>query len=374
MQDNASFDKQAFSQNLIEASIRLGLIAFLVYLSFMVLSPFLSLLLWALVLAVTLYPLNRYLVKRFHLTAGRVATLIVLIGMLIIWVPVVIMGISMADHAGEVAELAKVKEWSIPPANPAVAEWPLVGKRLFKAWTLAAENPPDFFQTIKPQIEKVVKGFLFFSAGIMGGILQFFGSLIVAGIMLAYAESGSAAMHRIARRLAGETRGEAIYTLSTATIRSVAAGVIGVAFIQALILGIGFVWAGVPGAGLLALVALLLGIAQVPALIVTLPVIGYLWWAGDSTGANIFFTLYLIIGGMADNVLKPLLLGRGIEAPMPVILLGALGGMVTSGMIGLFLGAVLLAVGYQLFMAWVDTDLGTEPEPEEDAKRAAETP
>jgi predicted PurR-regulated permease PerM len=100
---------------------------------------------------------------------------------------------------------------------------------------------------------------------------------------------------------------------------------------------------------------LLLGIAQLPATLVTIPVIVYLWWAGDaSTAMNIFFTVYLVAAGLADNVLKPMLLGRGVDAPMPVILLGALGGMVTGGIIGLFIGAVLLAVGYELFMAWVD--------------------
>jgi len=89
--------------------------------------------------------------------------------------------------------------------------------------------------------------------------------------------------------------------------------------------------------------------------LVSLPAIAYLWWSGDaSTASNIFFTVYLLVAGMADNVLKPLLLGRGVDAPMPVILLGAMGGMVTSGIIGLFIGAVMLAVGYQIFMGWVD--------------------
>jgi predicted PurR-regulated permease PerM len=130
--------------------------------------------------------------------------------------------------------------------------------------------------------------------------------------------------------------------------------VIGVAFIQALLLGIGFIMAGIPAAGVLALVVMLIGIVQLPAAIISLPAIAYLWWAGDaSTTSNIFYSIYLIIAGMADNVLKPLLLGRGVDAPMPVILLGALGGMVSSGIIGMFIGAVLLAVGYQIFMEWV---------------------
>jgi predicted PurR-regulated permease PerM len=128
-----------------------------------------------------------------------------------------------------------------------------------------------------------------------------------------------------------------------------------VAFIQALLLGVGFIIADIPAAGVLAIIVMIIGILQLPALIISLPVVVYLWWLGDaSTLINIFLSLYLVAAGMADNVLKPILLGRGVDAPMPVILLGALGGMVSSGIIGMFVGAVMLTVGYQIFMEWVD--------------------
>ena len=158
--------------------------------------------------------------------------------------------------------------------------------------------------------------------------------------------------------------GPRLQDLSTATIRSVANGVIGVAFIQALLLGMGFFMADIPGAGMLALVVMFIGIVQLPAFIISVPAIAYLWWGGDaSTTSNIIYTIYLVVAGLADNVLKPFLLGRGVDAPMPVILLGALGGMVTDGIIGMFVGAVLLAVGYQIFMDWVsETDEGSGPE------------
>ena len=173
--------------------------------------------------------------------------------------------------------------------------------------------------------------------------------------MMAFGEPGSSNMHNIFNRLAGKERGPQLQSLSTATVRSVASGVIGVAFIQALLLGIGFIMAGIPAAGVLAVIVMLLGIMQLPALLISLPAIAYLWWLGDaSTTSNIFYSIYLVAAGMADNVLKPILLGRGVDAPMPVILLGALGGMVSSGIIGMFVGAVLLAVGYQVFMEWVN--------------------
>ena len=154
--------------------------------------------------------------------------------------------------------------------------------------------------------------------------------------------------------IAGETRGAEFVQLATATIRAVAEGVIGVAFIQAIIVGLCLLVAGVPWAGALAMIVLVLGIAQVPALLVTLPAIGWIWWSGDyGTFAAIAYTAIIFVSGMADNILKPLMLGRGVEAPMPIILLGALGGMAAKGVLGMFVGATLLALGYHIFMGWV---------------------
>jgi predicted PurR-regulated permease PerM len=120
---------------------------------------------------------------------------------------------------------------------------------------------------------------------------------------------------------------------------------------------VGFIFAGVPGAGPLAMVVMVLGILQLPATLVTIPAIIYLWMGGDaSTTSNIIFTVYLLVAGLVDNVLKPLLLGRGVDVPMPIVLLGALGGMVSAGIIGLFIGAILLSVGYKIFMDWVDEE------------------
>jgi predicted PurR-regulated permease PerM len=133
----------------------------------------------------------------------------------------------------------------------------------------------------------------------------------------------------------------------------VAQGVIGIACIQALLLGAGFILVGLPGAGIWALLVLLLGIVQIPAALVSLPTIVYVLTTHESTTVAIMFTVYTFVAGSVDNILKPLLLGRGVDAPMPVVLLGALGGMASGGIIGLFLGSVMLTLGYQLFMTWV---------------------
>lgn len=194
-------------------------------------------------------------------------------------------------------------------------------------------------------------------ASISGAVLLFLVSFIVAGIIMAFGESGAQTTRAIFARIVGIQHGDEFAKLSTETIRAVALGVLGVAFIQAIVVGLVMLVARVPFAGVFALIVLVLGVAQIPALIVTLPVIGYIWWSGDySTTAAVVYTVLLFISGMLDNVLKPLLLGRGVDAPMPVILLGALGGLASAGILGMFVGATLLALGYQIFMWWVATN------------------
>lgn len=363
MQTDMKVFRKLLSKDLMDVLIRLGLTVFLVVMCYRVFEPFIGLVLWGLILAVALYPLHQWIVKRLGDRQGGAATLIVLAGLLLIGVPTLMLGSSFADRIYDVITGFESNQITISPPDPSVADWPVVGQKIYNAWNSAAQDLPALLKKIEPQLIEFSKFLLSLAASTAGGIFKFLGSLIIAGIMLAYGRPGSLAMQRIISRLAGQEKGPRLHALSTATIRSVATGVIGVAFIQALLLGIGFIWAGVPGSGILAFIVLLFGIAQLPAAVISLPVIGYIWWTGDSTAMNVFFSIYLLVAGMADNVLKPLLLGRGVDAPMPIILLGALGGMVTSGIIGLFVGAVLLAVGYQIFMEWVaegDT-AGAEP-------------
>jgi predicted PurR-regulated permease PerM len=181
---------------------------------------------------------------------------------------------------------------------------------------------------------------------------------------MAYGDSAARSVRGIFSRVAGVSRGEELAKLALSTIRAVALGVVGVAAIQALLVGLALLLAGVPGAGVLAIVTLVLGIAQVPALLITLPVIIYIWSSGDySNGAAIAHTIILLLTGMADNVLKPLMLGRGVDVPMPLILLGALGGMASGGILGMFVGATVLALGYELFNTWLKTNPDPDPVP-----------
>jgi predicted PurR-regulated permease PerM len=232
---------------------------------------------------------------------------------------------------------------------------PVVGKKIHELWSDAHADLPALVQSMQPKIGELAKSALGFVANIGGGLLQFLASLIIAGIIMAFGEAGSRSSQAIFERVVGKARGSEFTRLATATIRAVAQGVIGVAFIQAIIVGLALLISGVPWAGALAMIVLVLGIAQVPALIVTLPAIVYIWSSGNySTAMAITYTVVLFLSGMADNVLKPLMLGRGVDAPMPVILLGALGGMGTAGILGMFVGATLLTLGYQIFLGWVE--------------------
>ena len=363
MQPDNTLIRKALSKDLTDILIRFSLIAFLVVMSVKIFSPFLGLMLWAVILAVTLYPLHQRLAKRLGDKQGRAATVIVVSGLLLIGVPTAMLAGSTADFVHETYSAFQNNTITIKQPAPSVAEWPLIGKKLHTLWSQAANDLPALLQKMQPQLGNFSKSMLSFVGGAASGMFQFLFSLIIAGIMMAYGRSGSEAMLKIIRRLTGPKKGEQLYQLSTATIRSVSLGVIGVAFIQALLLGIGFVWADVPAAGLLAIIVLIFGIAQLPAAIISLPVIAYLWWSGDSTMSNVFFTIYFLVAGFADNVLKPLFLGRGVDAPMPVILLGALGGMVSAGLIGLFVGAVFLALGYVVFMDWVADGETEESDP-----------
>lgn len=343
------------SKGFLDGLIRFCVIVVLAVSCIRTFSPFINIMLWGLIIAIMLYPLHQKLAKRLGGKQGRAAVILVVIGCLLIDVPVGFLGVSFINNAHDVRTAYENNELNVPEPDPKVAQWPVVGPNVYDAWTAAHANFKKFLVLYKDQLKTYGTRLISMVGDAAGTVFFFFGALIIAGIMMAWGKSGSAAMQRIMTRLDGPVKGPQLHLLSVATVRSVATGVLGVALIQALLFGIGFVMAGIPFAVVLALAVLFIGIIQLPAIIVALPVIIYLWAGGDgSTTSNIAYTVYFVVAGTSDNVLKPLLLGRGVDAPMPVILIGALGGMVAKGFIGLFLGAILLAVGYQIFMGWVD--------------------
>ena len=350
------------SKRLMDVLIRAGLVLALTILCYQIFSPFIGLMAWALILAVTLYPAHQKLARKIGGRQGLSATLLTLAGIVIIVLPTAVLMGALGDSLHDLLDSVRENTLVIPAPKAGVAEWPIVGKKAHAAWTQAHEDLPAFVKSLQPKIGALARTAVEAVASIAGAILLFVASFIVAGIIMAFGRAGAESAESIFDRIMGTGRGAGFVTLSSATIRAVALGVLGVAFIQAIVIGLTMMVAGIPFAGALALVLLVLGIAQVPALLVTLPVIAYVWVSGNyDTGAAVVYTVLLFIGGMLDNVLKPLLLGRGVDAPMPVVLLGALGGLATSGILGMFIGATLLTLGYQIFMWWVAANPDTVP-------------
>lgn len=338
----------------LDEVIRAGVILGLAWLCYRALSPFLTLMAWALILAIALYPLHQFLARKIGGRQGLAATLVVLLGCVLIVLPTAILMGSLGDSIERLVHGVQANTLEIPAPPDSVAGWPFVGKKLRAAWSQAHSDLPSLVRSMQPKIGNLARAALAFVASIGVGLLELLASFIIAGIVMAFGRAGSRNMRAIFERVAGTERGSEFARLATATIRAVAQGVIGVAFIQAIIIGLCLKVADVPGAGVLTLVTLVLGIAQVPAFVVTLPAIAYVWLQGDhGNAAALGYTVLLFVAGMADNVLKPLMIGRGVDAPMPVVLLGALGGMASGGIVGMFVGATALALGYQIFMGWV---------------------
>ena len=354
--------ERPIESRLLDVLIRAGLVFALAFLCFKVFAPFLTLMVWALILAVAIYPLHRRLARRLGGRQGLAATLIVLLAAVVIVAPTAALMSHFGDSVRGLVQAVQTNTLQVPPPRAGVESWPLVGKKLHAAWYQAHTDLPAVVANLQPKMGQLMRSALGMVASMALGVLGFLAAFIIAGIVMAFGEAGARSSEKIFARIVGRERATEFAKLCTATIRAVAQGVIGVALIQAIVIGLTLLVAGVPFAGVLALVVLVLGIAQIPALLVTIPAIVYIWASGDySSGLAIVYTIILGIGGIADNFLKPLMLGRGVDAPMPVILLGALGGMATAGILGLFVGATLLALGYQLFMHWVSPPPATVP-------------
>ncbi|MDR7004234.1 AI-2E family transporter [Paraburkholderia strydomiana] len=344
---------RSLSRELLDVLIRAGLVAVLAVFCFRIFVPFLNLMVWALILAITLYPLQLRLRRHFAGRDGLVATMIILVAFGVILVPTYLLGVAIADSMDHMIAVLRSGSFAIPPPAESVASWPLVGPRVHELWLQASTNLTGLAQRFAPQVKDAGLAVLGTLTGLGAGLLIFFFALIIAGIFMAHGEKGHRSAVLIASRISGPENALEITSLCTTTVRAVAQGVVGIAFIQMLLIGVAFVVMGIPGAGLLALAVLLVGVMQLPATLITAPVIVFVILTQGANASTIIFSVYILVAGLADNVLKPLLLGRGVAVPMPVVLIGALGGMVTAGVIGLFIGPVMLAVGYKLFWRWV---------------------
>ena len=342
-----------FTHNTIEAAIRLGLLLLLGIWCFRIIYPFIEVVMWGVIIAVAIYPLFKKLKSALGDRNKLAAVVYTFVALAFLITPAMMISDSLIDTSQALAERYEQGELTVPPPNPTVKEWPLIGERLFGIWSQASNNLQGTIEKYEPQLKEAGEKIITIAAGAGGGVLQFVISIIISGILLANASAAYNVTVKIFSRLIDQKQGIAFTHLSRDTIRSIAQGVLGIAIIQALLSALGMYVMDVPAWGLWTLLILVLAIAQLPPILVLGFVIAYVWSAADTTPA-VIFTVYALIVSGSDSFLKPMLLGRGLETPMLVILIGAIGGMIMSGIIGLFIGAIILALGYELFMAWLD--------------------
>jgi len=338
---------------IVNIALPLFLLALLIALCVQLLLPFVGLLVWTIIFAICFKPLHERLMKKRGLSP-RWSAITIGVGLsAIVLVPTAIAAISAASSVPELVATVQSGERQVPPPPDRLKDLPIVGERAHATWTQAATDMPAFAKQYGTQIATFTKSLLSIAAGLFVAVLALVLAIVFAAICLAYSVPLRAYVKRIFARITGdEQSGEHYMDIIAATVKSVANGVIGVAFVQALLVGIGFFVVGVPGAGLLSLLAMALGVVQVPVILITLPAI--IWaFAVKSTTVAIIFAIWSVIAGLSDAVLKPMMIGHGLEVPMPIILLGVIGGVMAFGLVGLFIGAVVLAVGYVLFSEWV---------------------
>jgi predicted PurR-regulated permease PerM len=355
MEETKQHDNEGYFNKVVTASLRIGFVAMLFLLSYIILKPFLILVIWSIIIAVGVYPLFEKLSKKMGNKKKLATTLLVLIALTVIIVPSVLMLSSTVDSVQNLKENFEAGTLAISPPPEDVAEWPIVGKSFYDLWTSASENLEATLTTYTPQIKEFVPKLLDSVAGMGGTILLTIISIIIAGALLLQSEPAEKTTQRIFKLLIGKD-GKEITDLSILTIRSVVQGILGIAIIQSVAAGILMLSFGIPGAGLWALLVLFLAIVQLPPTIIMLPVAIYGFSIMSTTAAVIFLILALLVS-VADSLLKPFLLGRGVDVPMLVVLLGAIGGMIAFGILGLFIGAVALAIAYKVFQALIDESI-----------------
>jgi len=358
--NNSSSEKKISVEYIIDICLRITALAALLIFCYQVLEPFISLLIWGIVLAVSLQPLYNSAKKLFGGRGVLAAVIITVLLLAVLITPVVWMSISTGMSLGNLSDQIKAGNITIPPPPQNVSTIPVIGKPIYETWTLANTNLEQLLSQYKDEIISVGKKFVGLIASIGKGMLLLALAIIVSGVLLAFGKPAGKFGEALFVRLAGD-RGKEMYSVAEVTVRNVTKGILGVAFIQSMFAGIGMFIASIPFAGLWTLLCLLLAMMQIGMLPVSLGVIIYAW-VNESTGMAIFITVWMGFAGVIDNILKPILLGRKAPVPMLVVFLGAIGGFIRSGFIGLFTGAILLSLGYKLMMTWLHRDKPEEVE------------
>jgi predicted PurR-regulated permease PerM len=351
MSDRQSEINKSISTS-VEVSIRLIFLFILIGWCISLLIPFVTIVLWAVIIAVSIDPLFDWFNRLLGNSPTKAAILITVLLLAVIIVPASIFVTGIADDAQRIGRTLTSDDFQVPVPDPSVKDWPIIGEKVHTAWQQAYDNPEKAIAAYGPQIKKAGKVILQSAMSITGDLFKMLAAIIIAGVLLA-TPGTQKFTHQFFVKLVG-TRGSEFADLTEKTIRNVTKGILGVAIIQSSMLTAIFFLAGVPYAGLLGLFCLMLGIMQLPSLPIAVFAVVWMYSSGElSTTMATVWTILLLLASLSDNVLKPILLGKGAPVPMLVIFLGAIGGFIMSGFLGLFTGAIILSLGYKLFIQWI---------------------
>jgi predicted PurR-regulated permease PerM len=355
MDNNPQFSDENLSNGAVLIALRISFMAFLVLLSYLILKPFLLMVVWGIIIAVGVFPIFSRLSKILGNRDKLSSIILTLTALALVITPTVLMLDSTVVSVKNIAEQYETGTLVIPPPSDKIAQLPqlpVIGKPISKIWLLASNNLKEAIKKLEPQIKKYYPKVISAVSGLGGTILLSIVSIIIAGVLLLQAKSSEQTTRKVFRFLVGKN-GKEFTKLTILTIRSVVQGVLGIAVIQSIAAGGLFLIFNIPVAGLWALLVLILAIIQLPPALIMVPIAIYGFYTMSTAYAVIFLVLSIVIS-VADSFLKPILLGRGVDVPMLVILLGAIGGMVVFGILGLFIGSVILAITYKVFQALIN--------------------
>jgi len=345
-------DERAFDRRVTQAAIRLSLLALLAFWCLRILAPFLNPIIGGAVIAIAVQTPYAKLTGALGGRPKLAAVLMVVVALLFLIVPTLALGASLVDSTSGLSADLIHDQIKIPPPPNFIADWPVVGTQLHALWLGASQNLETALVKLAPYMRDLGV-WLVSSVGDLGiGLAMFIVAIVIAGAILPNGERATKLADKAAYMIAG-ANGPKLVALAASSVGSVTRGVLGVAAIQSLLAGLGMLVVGVPGAGLWTLLILILAVMQLPPTLVLIPVIIYVFYT-SSTFVAVLFAIWSTLVGLSDNVLKPLLMGRGSAVPMLVLFMGSLGGFMAGGILGLFVGAVVLSLGYTIFMGWVD--------------------
>jgi len=339
----------ASNDELLLLAVRIVCLGFLGYWSLILIRPFLTIIVWSIIIAVALYPIFDWLSAKLYGHRALAAVAVTILSLLVMLGPATWLALSLAETVRTL--LARLGDGTLtfPPPSDAIKAWPLIGEKIYESWLLASTNLRALVIEAAPHLKPLGSSLLNAAGSIGINLLKFIIAVVISGFLLIPGPSLIHSIKNVLSRVAA--RGEEFVDLAGATIRNVSRGIIGIAILQALLAGVGLLFAGVPAAGLFSFLVLVLGIIQIGPSVILLPLIVWSWFAMD-TAMAVLFTLYMVPVNLLDNILRPLV-AKGLSTPMPVILLGVLGGTLVHGMIGLFVGPIVLSIGWQLLVVWI---------------------